>query len=500
MREVVKFITEKLSKHRIRMDVGSRIEELVVSNKVNEFMTPSSIYTVFLLGLAKDDEMYRRLLNGTYLFDLEVEIQDRRGTYECEGLRRAVVDIYKDRAQYVYVSREDRSHFVGIRLSSRGYAPVMNYNGPEDTIPYFLLVEELRKDFRIWDFGWNEVIFGFVGEDEYSKYVEVLEHVKGIKLPVPIIDDDAIHVETSATNVHTCYLHCGSHENWPEDEDALSCAKTALYCLIYKKSRYRCSVGYGHVLLKYRGSYFKFQIVIRRDKRARFRIDCRIAEAVSQQSDMFKKNVVSVKRFLGSHGYFPVYFDDQIVELICLMFGRNHLSFGRFFNDFLEHRIELEGCTFNLETFKLSENKSGRLEVVYQHDLLCVSTPPKKVVQRLNRLKRVAREWKPILFDEEFRLQTYRLLQPSLKDYDFVLSSSFRPGSVEIKGRIPSPFPLGKPLVEEALAPSLRNKGYFFYSPGNSMLMAKTKDGVDAEELLCVLILKTSFKYCIKNF
>ena len=83
---------------------------------------------------------------------------------------------------------------------------------------------------RVSDFQWGEIVFGFTAiENEHSKYVEVLEHIKRIKLPMPIIDDDVIHIKTAASSFHECYLHCESHENWPENQDAFECAKTALY-------------------------------------------------------------------------------------------------------------------------------------------------------------------------------------------------------------------------------------------------------------------------------
>lgn len=500
MKEIAEFITNKLSRHKIKIDVSPVLDRLVVSNKVNEFMTPSSVYTTFLLHLGKEDAMYKAVLNGAYLFDMEVEIKDAGHLYEESRLKDVIMDVYNERIEYVYVSTTDDVHFVGIKLSNKAYKPVVNYSGTEDTIPYFLLVNGLKNDFKVRHFAWNELLLGFqVGENEHSKYVEILEHIKGIRLPVSVIDDDSMHMDTAASNMHVCYLHCGSHENWPEDQSALDCAKTALYCLIYKKSRYKCDVGYDHVLLKYKGSYFKFLILIKRDRKTEFRINSRISEIIGQQPDIFKKNVISIKKFLDKHGYFPVYFDDRLIELICLMCGRNIASFGKFFNEFLEYKIRLEGCSFSLETFKITENKNRRFEVTYKHDLLCVGVPPEKVIQRLNALKKIIRTQRPALFNDDFKLQTYRLQRPSLEDYDFVLSSYYKPGFVEIEGQAPASFLLGKP-VPEVLSHNHKNKAYLFYSPGNSMLMVKMKNKADPEVLLYVLALKTGFKYYLKNF
>nr|AGE95677.1 hypothetical protein ECU06_0980 [Encephalitozoon cuniculi] len=500
MEEIKRYVEDRLGQHKIKIDVSSVVEELVLSNKINEFMPPSSIYSVVLMHLGKHDEMYKCILSGEYLFDIEVGLNDRESLCSSSELKKAVARVFGPRVRYIYVSTSGHRHFVGIKLSSKGYDPVASHNGPESTIPYFLLVDGL-KTFKAGDFEWNEIVFGFkTTGDEHSKYVEVLEHVKRIRLPVQIIDDDAMHIGTSVTNVHECYLHCRSQENWPEDQDALDCAKTALYCLIYKKSKHRSAIGYNYVLLKYRGSYFKFQIMIRRDRNAEFRINSRISEVVGQQSDMFKKNTVSVKRFLDSHGYLPVYFDDRLVELICLMVGRGINSFGRFFNEFLRYQIRLEGCSFNLETLKVSENKNRRFEVVYQHDIVVIRMPPQKIVQRLNALKKAVLAQKLALFDEKFRLQTHKLLQPSFKDYDFVLSLSYRPGFIEVEDKTDPPFLFGVPSVEEFLVPSLRSKGYFFYSPRHSVLMVKVHEEFDPEELLYVLILKTGFRYFLRNF
>lgn len=499
MKDVVEFVGKELGKHGVRMDVGGKMDALVVSGKVNEFMTPQAVYTVFLLHMSRESEMYKRILNGSYVFDMEVEIADRKERYSEERMREWVEEIYGERMQYVYVHTEGCRHFVGIKLGRRAYDAVAGYDGAEDAIPYFLLANGLGMDVR--DIRWNEVVFGFAdGENERAKYVEILQHVKEIRLPVSIVDDDAMHLDTAATNVHRCYLHCGSHENWPEDQQALECAKTALYCLIYKKSRYRCGVGYDHVLLKYRGSYFRFQIAVKQDRRTGFRVDARIAEIMGEESGVFMKGVVCVKRFLERHGYFPVYFDDRTVELLCLMFGRGVESLGRFFNVFLDFRIDLEGCSLNLETFRVSENRSGQFEAVYKHDMLCVDIPPAKVVARLNALKKKIRMQMPALFDKNLQLQTQSLLQPSFGDYDFVLSARFSRGLVEIRNQAPAQFVLGVPLVEQLLTPALREKGFFFYVPGEAVLMVKAKHGTDPNELFHVLVLKTAFRYCLRNF
>ncbi|AFM98464.1 hypothetical protein EHEL_060930 [Encephalitozoon hellem ATCC 50504] len=500
MERIEEYINGKLREYKIKVDVSSVVEELALSNKINEFMTPSSVYTVFLMHLGKDDEMYKSILNGEYLFDIEAGLNDRESLYCDRELKKKITKIYGERARYVYVSTSGSKHFIGIRLSDKGYEPIAGHGGPECAIPYFLLVDGL-KEFGIGDFEWNEVIFGYrVTEDERSKYIEILEHVKKMRLPVQIIDSDAMHISTSVMNVHECYLHCGSYANWPEDEDALNCAKTALYCLIYKRSKYRSAIGYDYVLLKYRGSYFKFKIMIRRDIKAEFRVNARISEIISQESDIFKKNVRFVKAFLDCHGYFPVYFDDRLIELICLMVGKEISSFGRFFNEFLGYKIKLEGLTFNLETLKITENKNKRFEVVYQHDVVVVRTPPPKVIQRLNGLKKAVMAQKIELFDGNLRLQTNKLLQPFFKDYDFVLSLSERPGFSEVKDKAKQEFLFGVPLVEELLLPSLKSKGYFFYSSRHSVLMVKVNEEYSPEELLYFLLLRTGFRYFLRNF
>ncbi|ADM11698.1 uncharacterized protein Eint_060910 [Encephalitozoon intestinalis ATCC 50506] len=500
MENAKRYIEDRLEKYKIKIDVDSVIEELTLSNKINEFMPPSSVYSVLLMHLGKKDEVYRSILNGEYLFDIEAVLRDKESLYSSEKLKEDVIRIYGDRMRYVYVNTSEGKHFIGIKLSNRGYSPVPNYNGPESTIPYFLLVNGL-KGFKADDFVWNEIVFGIkLMGDEYSKYVEILEHIKKIRLPVEIIDSGTMHMSTSVTNIHECYLHCGSYANWPQDQDALNCAKTALYCLIYKKSKYRCAIGYSHVLLKYRGSYFKFKIMIKGDRKAEFRINERISEIMSEQSDVVKKNTMITKIFLDSHGYFPVYFDDRLVELICLMIGREIRSFGRFFQEFLGHRIRLEGYSFNLETLKVTENKNKRFEVVYQHDIVVIKTPPLKIVQRLNGLKKTVLGLKIPLFDENMRLQTHKLLQPTFRDYDFILSLYSRTGFEEVEDKTDPPFLFGTPLIEELLTPSLRSKGYFFYSSRHSVLMVKVNEDCDPEELLYVLLLKTGFRYFLKNF
>ncbi|KHN69595.1 hypothetical protein CWI42_060960 [Ordospora colligata] len=496
------YVKSMLEKHRIKIDLRAKIEELSVSNKINEFMPLETVYNVVLLNLAKESEMYKSILNGTYVFDIEVDVRDERRVYNADKLRKKVEDIFGERARYVYVCILDKkTHFVGIRLGDNAYTPVDLYDGPEEAIPYFLLANGLKMDFSVSDFRWNEIVFeNPVAEDEHAKYVEITEHVKKIRIPVAIIDEEVGCLEESVTNMHICYLHCGSHENWPESSDALRCAKTALYCLIYKKSKYRCAIGYDYVLLKYRGSFFKFHIVIKKDKNTEFRINRRIADAVNEQTCVFKKNVVSLKRFLDSHGYFPVYFDDRLVELMCLMIGKEIMSFGRFFNEFLAYKIKLDGCTFDLETFKTKENMSKRFEVIYKNDMLSIGIPPEKVVKRLNALKKIIALNKPMLFDDDFRLVTKSLLMPSFNDYDFVLSFFTRPEFCEIKGAEKTPFVLGTPVISEFLHASLKKKAYLFYSQRHLVLMVKAIDGVDPLELLCVLVMKTGFKYCLKRF
>jgi hypothetical protein len=496
MEEAVEYITDRLLRHRIAADVRRAVDELAVTNRINEFMTHSAIYTTFLLKMGKSDPMYRALLNRTYLFDMEVEISDRRALLGEDELKDRILEIFDGRISYAYVRTTGSTHFVGIKLNEKAYSSVRNCNMTEDAIPHYLLVRGLEYDISSYKF--NELIFGHEDrENEHGKYVELIMHIKQLSLPVSIIDHEMMHSNAAAQNVHLCYLHCGSSENWPESHEALNCAKTALYCFIYKKSKFRCDIKHEYVLLKYRGSYFRFQILLKDDRRSEYAINSKIAELISAQPPLFRKNVLTVKRFLDCHGYYPMHIDDRIIEIGCLVFGRGILSFGRFFNEFLEYRFDLEGRTLNLDSLKLAENQSRRFEVVHQHSFLIVTMPPKNIMRRLSHLKRLVRSAETPLFDGEMRIMTHRLLQPCLHDYDFVLSRDFVPGSHRITGSSRKQHQLGKAVLPEALPLHLRSKAYFFYSPTHGLLMVKIKEGPRGRELRDVLILKTSFRFIL---
>jgi hypothetical protein len=489
----IKYITDKLSKHRIVLDVGKVVGELAVANKINEFMTHSAIYTTLLLRLSREDPMYKALLSNTYPFDIEVEIDDKKMLGEAE-LRDKLAEIFAGKTAYIYVRTSGEAYFVGIKLNERAYCPIRNHNTTEDAIPYYLLTSGLGYDISAYKF--SELIFGYEdGENEHGKYVELMAHVKQLRLPVSIVDDEMMHLDTAAQNVHACYLHCSSNENWPEAQEALKCAKTALYCFIYRKSRFRSDVGHEYVLLKYRGSYFRLQILLKEDRGSEYTIGSRIAELVSAQPSIFRKNVVSVKRFLDCHGYYPMYIDDRTVEIACLIFGRDILSFGRFFNEFLEYKFDLDGHTFNLESLRLTENQNERFELVYQHNFLALPIPSRKIIKRLNILKKLVRSAGVRLFNREMKLMTRKLLQPCLNDYDLVLGMAFMPGSLAITNSGRRQHLLGKAVLQEALPPYLRSKAYFFYSPTHALLMVKLRGDTDAKELQSVLILKTSFRF-----
>ncbi|KAF7684491.1 hypothetical protein TCON_0303 [Astathelohania contejeani] len=487
------FIEKELGKYGIHPQIEQELDTLKKSNKINEFMTPQSVYTTLLLRLGKSNPMYKAILGGTKcLFDIELKFNELRNPKKIENSLLKLGNV-----SYIYIENK----FIGIRLlNNKERNMSISWSGLYKTIcETILTAEDITKKNIPSFFEFSEIFFEHrVRSDEYSKCISVLERIRGMALPFTLTDDEIIGPVERGTLAFYQPHRCELLANFGDSKEELTkYTKVFFLCQIGKQLSEKSFIEDEGLVIRYKNSYLYLRIGDEETNLARYEF----YSMVKRLSSTTKEGIIFAKTLLASHGYSPIYFTDEFIEYIGLLIGENANS-GRFLREFLKFNFKnlrrkavIEDGILKLEEGNL---KKEFICIIHQNMEYRIPMPPEIILNRFVLLATKILETKFALFDSEWMLQSEKLLIPSIQDYDFVLSSANRAGFTRVERRSKN----GEGLILGRINPSwLVNElgmfAYFFYSPYLGLLMVKMKDGfaLYSELLRNILLLKTPFEY-----
>lgn len=466
MKEVGDYVRSKLAYHCINLNVEKEVNALFFEKKINDKMPLDLAYRVFLQS--ESHPVYKNLLEDRRPFD--IRLLARMCRRSLSDVRKKVEEMAE--CEYCFVS----DGFVGIKLRSPGRSAESGIF-PQISIlqmiygrivPYISLEEVQSKD----------VVFDIGSSYEAQKYTELVESLRTVNLPIHIIDDEFVNgcgVE-GPCEYNECNLELEDRE-WPKSRDAVQCAKTAFYCFLYRRSPHRFLLERKFLVLKYKGSMFLVRINEPKSPLTLFR------EKVRAKNETWKQNVRMIKRFLGYHGFYPVYYNDYLVEFMC--FHIHEWFSASFFAEFVSRRHNLN-CCFSLETF-ITEDSDGFV-LKCEGRTLRLPVPETAVQRRFGALCSYFRKGTFKLFDVSLNLHTEKLLIPNIRDYDFALCKVRKTGFRRVRRK-------PRNVVVSLEVERLKHLGYFFYSVPLKLLMVKCKPGISPALLCNVTLVKTHFEY-----
>lgn len=469
MKEIESYIRSELARHCINLDVEKRVSVLSAENKINDKMPLSQAYRVFLQS--ETHPVYKSLLEQRRPFDIRLLARVCRRS--LSAVRKKVEEM--EECEYCFAT----DGFLGVKLRSpcRSAAGVFPHTSILQKIyremePYTSPGEVLSKD----------VVFDVGASYEAQKYTELVESLRTVNLPIQIIDDEFVNGcgAEGPCEYNECNLELEDRE-WPRRPDAIQCARTAFYCFLHKRSPHRFLLDRMFLVLRYKGSMFLVRINEPKSLLTLFR------EHVRAKSETWKENVRMVKRFLGHHGFYPVYYSDYLVEFMC--FHIHEWFPASFFAEFVSRRHSLD-CCFSLESLTTEESSGFCLK--HGGRVLAIPVPEAAVQRRFRALCSYFRKGTFRVFDANLDLQTEKLLVPNIRDYDFALCKVRKTGFQRVRCK-------PRNVVVSLEVERLKHLGFFFYSVPLKLLMVKCKPGISPALLCNVTLVKTHFAYVRMN-
>lgn len=465
MEKAVGYIDAELRSHCIEVDVRKDVARLVKAGQMTEDMAVGAAYGVFLRS--KDHPVYKSLLHGQRPFDVRILFTKSKGSLEGIGER---ID-ERIATQYTFVG----PGFLGVKLRAGAYT----YNSVAPcAVPFLKVFRAIRKNISFEDISFKDMVFPVEDCREAQKYTELVESLKAIDLPIKIVGDEFVNGKGTegATEFHMCHLELEDRQ-WPAGMEAIRCAKTAFYCFIHKRSPHRYLVNKDFLMLKYKGSKFMVRINEPHDLLAELR------EVVQSKEDSWKENVRMIKKLLGHHGFYPLHFDDHIVDLLCLAINEHFPA--SFFDEFVCRKVDLNR-TLVLDTAEFESSDGLFLRLGNRR--LKLAVPESAILKRFGMLCKYFRNNTFKLFDRQFCVLTEKLLIPNTADFDLCFCRFKKAGFMHVPHK-------QRGMVASIEAKKLHSLGHFFYSVPLDLLMVKCKKDVDPKLLCCIVLMKMSFEY-----
>lgn len=483
MESIVEHVARSLRAVGIEKDYTERIGKMMERGIIGKCMSPKAAYTAFLLHMGKESQMFLNILKNKYVFDLTFTTGKRD------------ISLHGDRFEYVHTEVRDDGLFVGVKLRENIYDELKNVSVPDYLIPYKLLAMETGMG--ITGLRFCQPIFVFKDQKPVQHaYAEFVEHLKSLSLPLSIVSDDLLYEHTSITPLYECYVYLEESSQWPRDRDAIDCAKTAFYCQLYSKSKYRVMIDEKFCIFRYNEFYFKVKILIKKDFNMRYKVLMGLHSVMGREGRNFHRKVKMIKDILGGIGFYPLILDDFLVDCIALIVGRDIVGDAKCIENFLNFDFDIASSSIDLDTMNTDASRDPRsrgLRVLWKDAAYVVPVPSVELIEELKLKLSSIRQSSPS-FSEDFELST--MARPDFNDYSFVLSNTAIDGSFkEIVGSMGSSFDLGTPEYKDFVGAKLSRESMSYYSPNNGVLMVRVKKPHDADLIANMFINETSFCY-----
>lgn len=491
-------ITELLKKNDINRDYSQEIDKLYKNNQLDESMPLHASQTVFLLQMSKSNKMFENILKNRYLFDLKCRLACSKlpTDYTPEKIQDLLLTRFKNRIEYAHVERDLNEYKISLKFSNEVYSSLKNTDVEDFLIPYKLLV--FSEKLKISDFLISDILFS----PEYPKapqkpYAEFVEHLKSLKIPLKIISDFLLFENTNILPTYFVDIYLPETSQWPKEQAAVDCAKTAFYCQLFLKSQYRLAITKEYCVFKYKGFQFIVKILLKSDFTVKYKILQRVHDTIKQKGSLIYRKAIFLKTLLSKMGFYPLIFDDFLVDIIVLIIDKGFVGDSRFLEEISNFDFKLENTVFDLETLKVNKSTGNAaiLKIAYKELSYNLTLPSYKYFEEMKRmLKSLKSEFK-LFSSDDLILESDNKLTEDLQSYDFILSKTKRKNMKEIIGIVDHHFDLGSADPKDFSRGFLSQFAHFAYNPFDHVLMVKSKPGINIDLLKNLVVNETSFDY-----
>lgn len=489
MNQISDFISANLDKFEIRKNFSKEIDRMFEVGILNQKMSQKGCYSAFLLEMTKENPLFLRILKGEYLFDIKFLIKN---------------SIFDENVKFL--SENEKIDYFYHESSQL----IKNENSEEDTLKYFVgikfkpnIFKDYLEEYKLLEnlnFNLNDLIFlnpvfhinnSLLSEKDPSLlFLELVQHLKGLKLPLLITDCHIRSPRTNITNIFDCYIEL-QNSNWPEDLSAISIAKSAFYCDLYSKSSFRHFIHEDYCVFKYGNIFFKIKILIKRDFNKKIITQFKIDSIMKSVDCDFINKIRLLKQILL--GFYPI-IDDFTVDSICLMIKST--SYTKFISDFFDLLSSFSNdqlYSLNLQSLKIeTEPKKTRFNGFrLLHDCFYnISINSKNLLDSYSSIRYYNPNSSQIALCNLFKLIE------NLENFTFVLSASkYDQTFSEIIGAVGGDLHLIFPEIEQSVIFKFIKETSCLYDPINGLLMVDVKDGFDVDLIINMFICSTSFTY-----
>jgi len=497
MEKIAENIYTKLKVAGIHQDFSKEIEDMKQKGILNEEMSLKGAYNAFLLSMGHSHPIFLKILKNEYLFDLTFRIS-RLDTKTTQIFEKIKAETSYFEYFYILESNDDFLH-LGVKFSEKIYDYDTKCDYEAHIQPYKLLAKVLEVDISELEF--DQYLFPYKESPDVKKvYASFIEVLKTANLPLRIVSDDILFENTNITNLYDVYLYLEDSGKWPNDQDAIDCAKTAFYCQLYSKVSFRTFIDKKYCVFNYKGFYFKVRIILKQDFNVKYNVLMKLNAMIKAKTCHFHRKIKMIKAILANLGFYPLILDDFLVDSLSLAIRPNIVGDARFIEEFLMFDFDLDKKVLNLENAKLENNQGSKgFKVLWKDDCLSIGLPNDCFISEIKQSFFEARRnfFKMTWNSRNATIDPDPFRMPCLSDYTFVLSTEQLDASFkEIIGAMnSSDLNLVTPEYKDFIGSRMLSEAKCYYSPTLGLLMVKVNEGYNVDFIANIFILETSFSY-----
>lgn len=499
MKEIFNYIHKRLEESEIYKDYSKEIQDLIDNKIISSGMTPKASLNVFLLNMSDTFKLFQNILKKEYLFDLRFSTETKFAENIIEKLKNITEFDYlysgpfRTEEDNVVTSKTievlDRNHktMIGVRFKQSIYDASTSYYHP------YKLLSDCLKDVTLL-----QPIFDTPDINQPNcmiAYLELIEHLKTLDLPLTIIDHEIDFSKTNITNIFDCFLHL-EESNWPEDEKAIGYAKSALYCHLFTRSSFKHFITEDFCTFYYKKIFFNIKILIKKDQNSKYKIRRKINDLICSKNEMFYRKVSVLKNIL--EWYYPIHLDDLIIDTICLTIGEI-IGYDAFINEFFKILFYIGDCCssgssliLNLRSlrFEQIQDKLFGFKITHNDLVYCVNIK-KELIDEIKQ------HFENLIPYDDIRFKDWKVcsLLHNFDDYSFILSRDEIDGGLEIAGNNTVILDFNTPIYKNSVLFEHSDEIKCYYNVKTRKLMVYVFDSSKVDLFSNIFINATSFSY-----
>lgn len=499
MEKIVEYIHKNLESLGIEQKYTSELNDMTENHIISGNMPLKGAYNAFLLRMSRVHPIFSRILKKEYIFDITFTI-----TKNISNLQEFKEKLSKKTPEfeYFFILNEDNGLSIGAKFSDNIYDIEENFKGLVYIKPYKFLCDYFELDMA--DFEFKQYIFPINGNNDVQKaYSSFIELLKTVNIPLSIVSDDILFKDTNILNLYDVCIYLEQSRKWPKDQNAINCAKTAFYCQLCSKICCRVFIDKNYCVFNHRGFFFKVRIFIKSDLNVKHRVILGLNSKIKEKGQGFHRKVKMIKGLLANLGFYPLIFDDLLIDSISLILGSNIIADAKFIDEFFKFNFDLCNKTFNLDdlqyepSYSINTN-SKNLKISWKNETLAVSLPSSYYIEQLREIFSSfnSNAFKISNSSDSFFISPDPFSKPILDSFSFILAKNKLDDRFdEIIGAMEGPFDLAVPEYRDSPIKIMPNKIKTYYSPTLGLLMVKVDEDLDSNLIANIFISETSFNF-----